>query len=132
MPHQPIEKRFVPIRLGAAQTMQSPDNAQLVHRKEMMQAEETAGQVQRGGQRAGAETAYPSIGCDEPENGLPLEQVSNADHAAKVSEIGATSHADMLTRIDRLSAGGIGEGAGPSAQPLPRFEQRHGESALSQ
>src|SRR5579875_3293511 len=79
MLHQPIEKRYIVFGCRAAQAVQAPGDAQLVPQREIMQAEKTPGQMQRRRQRAGTETAHTPIRRHEPEDRLPLKQMSDTD-----------------------------------------------------
>src|SRR6185437_6783493 len=97
-----------------------------------MGVEETARQMEWCRQRTGGESAGTAIGCHEPEDGLRLEQVSDADSTAEVGEVGAATHADMLTGIEQLSTDDIREGTGSAAGARARLQQRHGETALGQ
>src|SRR5579875_3970412 len=129
MLHQPIEKWCIVFGGGAAQAVQAPGDAQLVPQREIMQTEKTPGQVQRSRQQTGTEATPAPIRRHKPQSWLTLKQMRDADRTAKMGKVSTATHADVLAGIDRLSAGDIGEGAGSSAQPLPRFEQRHSEAA---
>ena len=58
--------------------------------------------------------------------------MGDAERLAEVGQVRAAAHADVLTGIDELPAGGIGERAGPAAEPAARFEQRDAKSARRQ
>jgi hypothetical protein len=127
--HQPIGEGWVEVFGCPEQTGQSPGNATLVREAQKVTAEKAAEQMQRGGERRGSETALPSIRRLEPKRGLGLKQVGDPDGVAEVPKVGAAAHAYMLTRIEELPAGDIGEGTGPTSDAMARLQQRHGEAS---
>jgi hypothetical protein len=52
--------------------------------------------------------------------------------AAKPSELGTASHADVLTGIDELTGRAIAERACSAAQPVPRFNYAYAQTAQRQ
>jgi hypothetical protein len=87
-----------------------------------MGRQETPAQMQRGKNPVGTELTDLLIGRHEVEMGLTSKVRVNADSAAKVIEVRATAHADVLTCIDELACGGILKRTGPTAGPISRFE----------
>ena len=97
-----------------------------------MGAEEGAGQVQGRGQAVGGEATDAAVGRHEVEAGLGAKEVGDADGAAEMGEVGAAAHADVLAGVEDLSGGGVGEGAGPAAEAVARFEDRDLKTAFGE
>ncbi len=56
----------------------------------------------------------------------------DAQGPAKIVEIGATAHADVLASINQLTGGRVLEGAGTTTESIFGFEQRDGETTRRQ
>jgi hypothetical protein len=61
-----------------------------------------------------------------------MKVVADADGAAKVIEVGAAGHADVLTGVEELAGVGIVEGAGAAAEALARFKKGGAKAAGSE
>jgi hypothetical protein len=55
----------------------------------------------------GTEPAHPAIGSHEVKARLRTKPMIDADRPAKVPEISAAAHADVLTGVDELARGRI-------------------------
>ena len=97
-----------------------------------MGCQEAARHVHGDRPRVGAEAANAAVGRHEIKSGLYGQQVVDADALAEMGEVGATAHAGMLAGIDELPGGGVGEGTGPTAETIARFQQRDLKAARSQ
>jgi hypothetical protein len=97
-----------------------------------MGPQKTSRQMKRGRQAVGGETTDAAIRRHEKQARLCLQQVVEADGAGEVSEVGAAAHADVLADIEHLAAGGVGEGAGPSAEAVARFQEGDAKAARGQ
>ena len=129
---EPVEERRVGVGRRPPQSGQPPGDANLVGETEVMGAEEGAGEVKRRGQAVGGEAADAAVGRHEVEAGLGLKEMGDADGLAKMGEVGAAAHADVLAGVDELSGGGVGEGTGPAAEAVARFEHGDVEAALGE
>ena len=58
------------------------------------------------------------------------ELVTDPDRVEKVGEVGAATHADVLTSIDELAGGGVGERTGPAAEALSRLQYGHAKARV--
>src|SRR5260370_30787416 len=88
-----------------------------------MSAPETARQVKRRRQRIGSKLTDPS-GGHEIETRLRLHPLLDSDGLREMLELSAAAHADVLTGIDELAGGGIGERTCPATQAVARLKKR--------
>ena len=54
---------------------------------------------------------------------MSFDLVVDASLFAKVSKVGATTHADMLAVVDKLAGGGIQKRTRPASELLSAFQQ---------
>ena len=127
VPAEPVAEGRVGVGGGESEAGQAPGDAGLVGEAEVMGAEEGAGEVQGSGQTVGGEGADAAVGRHEEEAALGSEEMIDADGPAEVGEVGAAAHADVLAGVEELAGGGVGEGAGPAAEPAAQFEEGDGE-----
>ena len=121
---EPVEEGRVRVGRGELQAQQAPGNAKLVAGREVVCEQEAPGQVQRRGQVVRAERADAPVGRHEVERALRLEQVVDAGDPAKVREVGAAAHRDVLAGVERLPRRRVGERPGPAADAVARLVDR--------
>ncbi len=99
-------------------------DAEPLHERQIIGPEEAPRQVQRRRQRPGLERRISPLGREEEDARLAAEEVGRADAPAEVGEVRAAGHAHVLAVIDELAGRGVGERAGPPAEPGPALEER--------
>ena len=129
---EPRQQRRVGVCTRPEHCGQPVGDAELVAGREVVRPEQRAAEVERGRPRVRLEHARAAVRRDEVQLRLRREQVSDADHAQEVREVGAAPHADVLARVHHLPGGGVGERAGPAAEPRPRLQHRDAEPAARQ
>src|SRR5690606_28030814 len=103
--------------------------ALLVAPGEIREAGEAREQMQRCGKRGRVQAVHLSIARDEVEGTFPAEMRRQTGRVAEMLPAGAAAETDMLTVVDRGAGHLIGEGAGASAEPRPRFEESDSNAA---
>src|SRR5262249_12895829 len=115
---EPIVKRRILVCVIALQTVQTVDDAGFFGCRQELSAGETADQMKRRRPVIAAESADVTIRRHEIEAALRRQQMIDADGAAKMREVGATAHADMLAGVDELAGRGVLKGTRPAAQAI--------------
>jgi hypothetical protein len=97
-----------------------------------MGCQEAAEQVQGSRPWTRLETACPAVGGHEVQAGLGSQKPVDAQLPAKMGQVGAATHADMLAGVYKLAAGWILKGTGAPSESIPRFEECHAKAARRQ
>jgi hypothetical protein len=95
-----------------------------------MRAEDGPAEMERRGPAIGLEYTPAAIRRDEVQSGLGREVMVDTDGPEEVSEIGAASHADVLTRVDELARGRVRKRSGSTAETAARFQNGHDEPSF--
>jgi hypothetical protein len=104
---QPVAKRNIDVAGNALETGESPGNAEFINQIQVMSAQEAAAEMEGRGKQIRLKTTYPAVGCHEIEGWFSVQEIRDAHGPAKMREIRAAAHADVLTEVDELAAGRV-------------------------
>src|SRR5262245_24472178 len=85
--------------------------------------------MQRRRPRAGGESAHTAVRRHEVQAGLDLNEMVDLERSAKMAEIRAAPHADVLAGVNELAGCRVIERAGAAAEPIARFQERDAKAA---